>query len=324
MAKIKISELGGNFDGKCKTKVMQMGNITEVVTMEKTSAGCPCYKVDKDHYCDSRTGEILEYSHYENRSDGLESIRQTLCKIRALINTNVIEPEFVRWVTLTYWENMTDAKRLYKDYFRFWKRFCYWCSKQGIEKPEYITVQEPQGRGAWHVHAFFIWDKKAPFVPNEEMSKLWGNGFTVTKSMQNVDNVGAYFSAYLGDIPLDEVEKLPPAQQVKAKAGTVEVKEFSDEQGFTKVKRFIKGGRLFMYPPGMNIVRKTKGIKEPIVEYMNKEQAEKKVSAATETFHRVYEIIDDDGTVINRISKSYYNKTRKKSNIEQSMQNYSK
>ena len=48
---------------------------------------------------------------------------------------------------LTYAENMTDTRQLYEDYFRFWKRFTYWCKKNGHTKPEYITVQEPQGRG---------------------------------------------------------------------------------------------------------------------------------------------------------------------------------
>ena len=65
-----------------------------------------------------------------------------------------------------------------------------------------------------------------------------------------------------------------------------------------------------MYPPGMNIVRKSKGIKEPIVEYMLYSEARKKVSAATETFSRTYEILDDAGAVVNTISKIYYNDRR--------------
>lgn len=290
-----------------------MGNITEVLTMQKWSAGCCCRKIDKDHYIDTRTGELFEYKHIENRSQSTDSIRRTLSHIRALINTNVVITDNCRWVTLTYAENMTDTKRLMKDYEKFWKRFLYWCEKNGHGKPEYITVQEPQGRGAWHVHAFFIWNKKAPFIPNEVMADLWRQGFTSTKAMQDCDNVGAYFSAYLGDMPLDEAQALPDDEREKAMSGSlVEIKTFEDEQGNSKEKKFVKGGRLYLYPPGMNIIRTTKGIKQPTVEYMSAELAEKKVSAGTETFSRCYEILDDDGVSLNTIRKTYYNSKRQK------------
>jgi len=298
---------------KCKTKVISMGNITELLTIQNPSDGIPIRKIDKDHYCDIRSGELFEYNHIESRADSTDSIRRTLSHIRALINTNATDPNNVRWITFTYAENMTDTKRLYKDYFKFWKRFLYWCTKKGIPKPEYITIQEPQGRGAWHIHAFFIWSDKAPFIPNNEMAELWGQGYTTTKAMNDVDNAGAYFSAYLGDMPLDEVDKLPTEEKKRAieTSSSVEEKQFIDEQGNIKTKKFVKGARLIMYPPGMNIIRKTKGIKEPIIEYMDRKSAEKKVSAATETFSRVYEILNDDGEVINRISKTYYNSKRK-------------
>ena len=51
------------------------------------------------------------------------------------------------------------------------------------------------------------------------MAPLWGHGFTKTKAMQDCDNVGAYFSAYLGDMPLDEIMALPEEERKKAIAG---------------------------------------------------------------------------------------------------------
>lgn len=313
MAKIRQATAPVKFSNYAKTKVTTMGNITEVTTLAKNcNGGCPCKKLDKDHYLDTRTGEVLEYEHIENRSEETRSIRNTLARIRALINTNVVEPGKCRWLTLTYAENMTDTKQLYTDYFKFWKRFCYWCKVKGIEKPEYITVQEPQGRGAWHVHAFLIWQSQAPFLPNEEIASLWGNGFTKTTAMQDCDNVGAYFSAYLGDMPFDEIQKLSAEEQQKAVSGAlVEEKSFTDEQGNAKKKKFVKGGRLYLYPPGMNIVRTTKGVKQPIVEYTSRESAEKKVCSAKQTFSCTYEILDDTGAVCNILSKAYYNSKRK-------------
>lgn len=286
-----------------------MGNIIETVSMQKVCAGSPCKKIDKDTYLDIRTGEIKQYKHIENRSGSLESIRHTLADIRAVINTNVTVPENARWITLTYRENMTDTKRLYTDYEKFWKRFCYWCNKQGCSKPEYIAVIEPQGRGAWHVHAFFIWSCRAPFIPNDTMCELWGQGWTKTKAMQDCDNVGAYFSAYLCDMPLDEVIQLPADEAQKTL--DVEEKQFIDEAGTIKSKKFVKGGRLHLYPAGMNIVRKSRGLKLPIVEYIISSEIEKKVCSAKQTFSRTYEVIDDNGAVVNIISKAYYNTKRK-------------
>lgn len=313
MAKVRQALFETVFDDYSDTRVTTMGHITEVVTMQKRCVGPPVVRIDKDHFMDLRTGELLEYEHIENRAESTDSIRRTLSHIRALINTNVTVPENCRWVTLTYSENMTDTKRLYKDYERFWKRFCYWCKINGHEKPEYITVQEPQGRGAWHIHAFFIWPVKAPFIPNNEVLwNLWGQGFTKIKSLDNCDNIGAYFSAYLGDMPLDEVHQLPASDQIRAfGAGGIEEKEFANEQGHMKKKKFVKGGRLFLYPPKMNIVRKTKGIKLPVVEKMTYSEAKEKVRSAKQTFSRSYEVVADDGSVINTICKTYYNSRRK-------------
>ena len=223
------------------------------------------------------------------------------------------EAEKARWVTLTYAENMTDTKRLYEDFRRFWMRFVYWCKSQGYDKPEYITVQEPQGRGAWHIHAFFIWPERAPYIANDEvLAKLWGNGFTKCKALADVDNVGAYFSAYLGDMPLEDVENLPKEDMARLLDGCeIVTKEFANAQELTKEKRFVKGARLRLYPAGMNIVRKTKGIRMPSVERMTYEEAQKKVSSAKLTFSRSYEVLNDAGDVCNTLSKSYYNSKRK-------------
>lgn len=309
-------------DGYCQTKVVTMGNITELTVMKKPALGPPVVKIDKDHYVDKRSGEVFQYDHIANRSESIDSIRKTLAYIRALINTNVTVPENCRWVTLTYRQRedktqecvpMTDSKRLYEDYRRFWLRFCYWCSSNGHGKPEYITVQEPQGSGSWHIHAFFIWSSKAPFIPNDAvMSKLWGQGFPKTKAVTDCDNAGAYFTAYLADMPLDEVQQLSISEQHQSMSGNeVLEKEFQDDDGNVKKKKFVKGGRLFLYPSGMNIVRKTKGIKLPVVERMYYSEAQKKVSAATETFSRSYEIVDEAGETLNYIHKSYYNSKRK-------------
>ena len=297
-----------DYDNNSPCKVTTMGNILEVVTMQKPVSPPPIRKIDADHYVDLRTGEVFDYERGDTRADSLQDIRRTLAHIRNLVNTNVTEPENVRWVTLTYAENMTDTKRLYRDYEKFWKKFLYWCKRNGISKPEYINVIEPQGRGAWHCHVFFIWDEKAPYIPNNDvLQPMWGHGFTKIKALTDVDNVGAYFSAYLADMPLDEYEKLSCA---RLDVQSVE-KEFTNDDGLTKTKKFVKGGRLVLYPAKMNIVRKSSGIKVAVPESMTYDEARKKVSSAKLTYSRSYEVVGDDDVAVNVVTKAYYNRKRR-------------
>ena len=291
------------------SKVVTMGNIIEVTRSEKDFGGASISKIDKDTYINLRTGEVKEFKHIDNRSESSASLRSTLAKLRALINTNVIIPDNCKWVTLTYKENMTDRERLYHDFEKFWKRFLYWCKKQGYTKPEYIVVVEPQSRGAWHMHSFFIWDSKAPFIPNDEMELLWGQGFTSTKSVKNCDNVGAYFSAYLADVEYNDGDNVEFGDKVVEKT-------FTDADGNINTKKFIKGGRLHFYPPGFNIFRHSRGIKYPVVEHLTEDEIKEKVSSSKLTFSSAYEILEKEDNSIsfvskNTIYKQYYNTKRK-------------
>lgn len=77
-------------------------------------------------------------------------------------------------------------------------------------------------------------------------------------------------------MPLEDVEKLPKEDMARVLDGCeIVTKEFANAQELTKEKRFVKGARLRLYPAGMNIVRKTKGIKMPSVERMTYEEAQK-------------------------------------------------
>lgn len=309
--KINFNEF--EIDEYARTKVVTMGNVIELVTTTSRANGTPCVKIDKDHYVDSRTGEVFEYEHIADRSGSKRSIRNTLAHIRSLVNTNVTDPQNVRWLTLTYAENMTDTKRLYADFKRFMTRFRRWCENDGHGHPEYISVIEPQARGAWHAHLFLIWDSPAPFIDNNSViSPMWGQGFTKTKALGDCDNIGAYFSAYLADLPLDELELLPAAEKEKALSGNqILEKAFENEEGLIKEKKFIKGGRLYMYPSGMNIVRTSRGVKQPDIELLPRWQAKEKVSSLKLTYSCGYNVLSEDGSNICHVYKSYYNSKRK-------------
>lgn len=299
-------------------KVTVAGYSVEVTAYEKIPKPPPIKVLSAEKYvvtAGPECGEVKDFKRGATKADNFQSVSRTLAKIREIINTNVTIPQNCRWITLTYAENMTDAKRLYEDFKNFWKRFLYWNKAQGLEKPEYISVVEPQGRGAWHVHAFFIWPHAAPHIDNNAvLEKLWPFGFTKCKAVTAVDNPGAYFSAYLGDMELSELESLSDAERIAALNDGCDLleKEAADESGKKVKKRIVKGARLALYPPGMNLYRTSRGIKRPRVMKMSYEDAQKKVSSAKLTFSQSYRIIDDSGKTTNTINRSYYNLYRGK------------
>ena len=239
-----------------RVKKIVSGNVVEYASMKAFPSEIPIQRISADNYIDLRTGEMCEYQRAENKSECYMSVRKSMRTLRNILNANCLNESSLLWVTLTYAENMTDVERLYKDYKKFWMRFKYHCQKNNITVPEYISVIEPQGRGAWHCHTMLIFPEKAPYLDNNTViAKLWGHGFTKTKAVHGVDNIGAYFSAYLADLPIDEAQTLGLKGEVLEKA--------VDASGKTEYKKFVKGARLALYPAGMNIFRTSRGIARP-------------------------------------------------------------
>jgi hypothetical protein len=284
-------------------KVTQTKHIVEVQHMEKMNTKANIKKIDKDRYIEIATGEIKEFKHIENRQQSYNSLRQTFKKTRYLINNNLEGKPNELHVTLTYKENMTDTKILYKDFKNFMDRLRYKYKKETTI--DYITVVEPQERGAWHCHVLMRFnDLEKIYVKSSDMEELWGQGFVKIKALKGVDNIGAYLSAYLSDVELNEES---------AKIAIQEGRDIKTKVIEGKEKRFVKGGRLHMYPPGMNIVRKSKGMEYPPRLDMKYKEAKKIVGSAKPHYEKSYELEKDDFK--NTLSYEQYNLKRK--SIEQ-------
>nr|QGT51078.1 hypothetical protein Firmicute1046_1540 [uncultured Firmicutes bacterium] len=286
--------------------VKQCGNIIEVRYMRYKPVGCPIEKLSADIYVDKITGEIKNFQHKESRINDKSSVAQSLARLRGLINCNLTNPNNALWVTLTYSENMTDTVRLYEDYRRFWQRFCYYLKKQGYPKVEYIIAAEPQARGAWHLHCLFCFPKKAPFIPNDDIARIWKQGFTKTQSLKGIDNVGLYLTAYLGDMELTEA-----LNAGITKGRDIREVEATDEQGKKQKKAIIKGGRLALYPAGFNIYRTSRKIKRPIIFTTTEEKVQEIIGNAPQIYEKTISITDETGEVKNIINYRQYNKAKK-------------
>ena len=295
----KFEKSKGQYISDYKTvKVKRMKHIVEVMAVDNATNGFDnIQKLSKSHYMVKDTGEVLEYKQSENRGQNIAGLKKSFRKIRDLINNNFTGQGNELHVTLTYAENMQDTKRLYKDFVKFWKRYQY---KYGKDC-DYLTVVEPQGRGAWHFHLLLRQnDVEKLYIPSDEMASLWGHGFVKIKSLKGVDNIGAYLSAYLCDVELTK-ETLPMA--------VMEQREIKEVEVDGQLKRYIKGGRLHMYPPGMNLYRKSRGIKFPEVEQMKYKDLKKIVGNATPNYSSTVTIQDDE-RVLNRITYEHYNTKR--------------
>lgn len=285
-------------------KVTEMGNITEVQYMSRRNNHQTVQMLPGgNELLVCSTGEVKEVEHHASRKDNKKGLYKTFANARAVINANVTDVSKVRWCTLTYAENMTDTKRLYEDFRDFNKRFQYYCKTHGYSKPEYIVMMEPQGRGAWHAHLLYIWqDQIAPYIPNQDFRDMWGHGFVRIKKLDNVDNVGAYLTAYLGDMEMSEATL--SSQHGKCKI--VEV----DENGCKVKKAIIKGARLELYPANFNMLRCSRGVKRPVVEMMTQVEANKKVLGATKTFESAVRLSDAETNFECVIIREHYNSIR--------------
>jgi len=287
---------------KEKVTVTDMGHIIEIQHLEKRNYKQHIQKIDKDHYVLLETGELLEFQKSDNRGENENSLRKTFKNMRYLINNNFTGRGNELHVTLTYKANMQDSKQLYVDFQNFFDRLRYKYKKETTI--DYLTVVEPQGRGAWHCHVLMRFnDLDTIFIKNSELRQIWGLGWLTIKSLKNVDNIGAYLSAYLADVELTD----------SLDSNSVNVVLTEERQIVTKVvdgneKKFIKGGRLHMYPPGMNLYRKSKGIVEPDKQEMKFKDVKKVVGSTKPHYQKAYHIQNDDFE--NTISFLQYNTKR--------------
>lgn len=292
-------------DGKDIVRLKQCGPHYFEIRIMQRKPTMSIERIDADHYVDKRSGEVKKVTRHEKRLDDVSSIARSIERLRDLINTNIEDPTRVLWVTLTYASNMRDTKILYEDFKKFWKRLAYYLEKQGYSKPEYLAVIEPQGRGAWHIHAmlFFPENTKRPYIPNEDMARLWGQGFTKTRNLSGLDNPGIYLSAYLGDLTIEEAIATGSLHKGR-------LTETADNNG--KRKAVVKGGRLHFYPAGCHMFRHSRGIKKPvIIENIREEEARKIIGDAPMVYEKSIEIIDEGENIVNKITYRQYNRLKK-------------
>lgn len=154
-------------------------------------------RINEHCYFVPSTAEIRFYDHGETgtKRDHDRSVKRAFSNLKKLINCNYDTPANVRFLTLTYAENMQDNYRIRDD----WRRFLRRC-KARYGHFRWLYVKEQQRRGAWHLHCLLFFDRPAPWMDNAEVAAMWGHGFVRVEAIrEDANNLGHYLSAYLTD-----------------------------------------------------------------------------------------------------------------------------
>lgn len=129
----------------------------------------------------------------------------------------------LKFLTLTYKENMQDYARLARDFDLFMKKLRYHLDTSF----DYVAVPEQQKRGAWHLHILLY----CPFIPIDTLKRIWnaadGQGSFKVNLIDQVSDVGAYVAKYL-------LKDLSPDSPLHGK------KRFWASQGFTKKAHVLR------------------------------------------------------------------------------------
>lgn len=267
----------GDYKGRWH-RVRIEGDFAEVLSMARPTAQ-GVRKLSKDSYLVLSTGEVKQYQKRDNKTQG-ESLRRTMERLRGLIRCNFgSDKQNECFLTLTYAENMRDTGRLYSDWDKFYKRLKYAYKQYDFA---YLSVAEPQARGAWHLHILLKdTNGKKLWIDKDKLTALWGHGMTQIERI-HCDDVGAYFVTYFTQV---QAHKWDIAEPKGARTHGQD-----------------KASRLHLYPSGFNFYRASRNLDKPIKAVCDTAQLE---DAFEQLIRRKsYDIMDaDTGEIINRIER---------------------
>ena len=232
------------------------GGVVTVTASSQGGRAPATVRIAGGQYARRDTGEIIcPDACLDGGEDTphVRDLRASMAVLRDIIRAGV-KPGSV-WTTHTYRALVRDPAAVYAD----WKAYIRWVREVYLHRQvEYITAIEPQARGSWHIHGILIPPSSDPeplYIPQAEALAAWrriaarrmpegdartSGGVHLHRIEDGGDDLGAYLSAYLGDV-----------------GGK-------------------KGGRWAFYPPHMRFWRCSRGVERPrIIEGLTLEEARK-------------------------------------------------
>lgn len=188
---------------KYKTKLIIAGDVVEVYIYEKLVL------TGKHRTIFERRSTVKKECEEDERAmrdekNLKDSLRRTQNTLRRTVNSNIGKwGEKEKFLTLTFAEHLTDQAETNKLFTSFIKKLSYSVFKtQSALK--YVCVVEKTAIGRIHYHVLLF---NLPFVPVDELERIWGHGFVKINAIDKVDNVGAYVVKYMSKTAVENSEK---------------------------------------------------------------------------------------------------------------------
>ncbi len=151
----------------------------------------------------SKNQSVKTISEVEDKERKLKSLASSLSRtkntFRRLVNLNFQKHD--KFLTLTFADtnefDIRNVNQCNNEFRKFIKRmkyrfgnFTYICA---------IEFQDKNDRGAVHYHVLY----KLPFIDQETIEEIWGNGFIWVTDIGHIQNKGSYMTKYLSKNYLD-------------------------------------------------------------------------------------------------------------------------
>jgi len=182
-------------------KVKQCGHVYRILTLENQP-----FKSDKQKDPPKDEADILpwvlEGEKERKRLSKEENEKYNAIKSRSsfqeMVLTNFTNGD--KFITLTFADtdkiDITNVEQTNKEFKRFIQRMKY---KYGDFKYA-VVIEFHKDRGAVHYHMLFTFmhvDGMQPYIPSDEIAKIWGWRFIGVNAIEGNDNIGAYMSKYM-------------------------------------------------------------------------------------------------------------------------------
>jgi len=191
------------------TKIVKSGNIIEVYEFAKAVSYGPLdqprgKRIEKNL---DPNDPLVRMAKLENRQ---RSAQHSKSSLKQIINANAgqWEDENGRpfrpiFLTLTFADNITDVKKANRIFSKFKQRLDYEVTGQKKSYLKYVGVIEFQKRGAVHYHVLIF---NLAFMDNiyDRLNEVWGEGFIIVKSIDQVKNIASYICKYMTKAKADE------------------------------------------------------------------------------------------------------------------------
>ena len=171
-------------------KLIVTGGVVEIYEYEKLPT-LPGEKI-KERNEEELLEEYGDYEFDNTLTDRKNNMHKARNNFRRLVTANFDSGS--KFITLTFADDITDIKWANYEYMKFIQRLRYRYGKD-FKYANVIQFQDKNRGGVVHYHMM----TDLPYIPHEDLEKIWGHGFVGINKIDHVDNVGAYMIRYMAE-----------------------------------------------------------------------------------------------------------------------------